>query len=51
LTQRCYTETEVRDALAAAGFAETTAREAERDLGMRGNVGRMFFLTGKAARH
>lgn len=51
LTQRCYTGEEVRGALAQAGFVEIAEREAERDLGLTGNVGRTFFLARKAARH
>lgn len=51
LTQRCYAAEEVHGALAQAGFGEITEREAERDLGLTGNVGRSFFLARKAARH
>jgi hypothetical protein len=51
LTQRCYTGEEVRGALAQAAFVEIAEREAERDLGLTGNVGRTFFLARKAARH
>ncbi len=51
LTQRCYTAREVRDALGAAGFDDVSTHEAERDLGMTGDVGRTFFLARKATRH
>lgn len=51
LLQRCYGEAEVRGALSEAGFGDISTREAERDLGMTGNVGRTIFLARKAARH
>ncbi|MBI3976083.1 MAG: methyltransferase domain-containing protein [Armatimonadetes bacterium] len=51
LVQRCYTEAEVRGVLGEAGFGEISTREAERDLGMTGNVGRTLFLARRAARH
>ncbi|HEV8339347.1 MAG TPA: class I SAM-dependent methyltransferase [bacterium] len=51
LTQRCYTGEEVRGALVQAGFGEIAEREAERDLGVTGNVGRSFFLARKPSRH
>ena len=50
LVQRCYTESEVRGALTEVGFTEVSTREAERDLGMAGNVGRTFFLARKPLR-
>jgi len=40
-------EGEVRSALAEAGFREVSAYDAEKDLGMSGNVGRTFFLARK----
>jgi SAM-dependent methyltransferase len=43
LTQRCYSEEQVRTALATAGFGDVTAHDAERELGMPGGVGRTFF--------
>jgi SAM-dependent methyltransferase len=42
LTQRCYTEAEVRAALEAAGFAEVRAHDAQPCLS--GEIGRMFFV-------
>jgi SAM-dependent methyltransferase len=44
LLQRCYSEPQVRDALADAGFGDISVHEAESELGMDGNVGRSFFL-------
>jgi SAM-dependent methyltransferase len=43
LLQRCYTEEEIRAALEKCGFHEIVARDAERDLGWTGHVGRTFF--------
>lgn len=51
LTQRCHDGADVRGALAQAGFGEIAERDAERDLGLTGNVGRSFFLARKASRH
>ena len=42
--QKCYSEAEVRSALAHAGFRDVSTYDAERDLGMSRNVGRTFFL-------
>lgn len=47
LLQKCYSEGEVRSALAEAGFTEVSAYDAEKDLEMTGNVGRTFFLAHK----
>lgn len=47
LSQRCYSENEIRAALSEAGFQEIVTYDAEKDLGMRGNVGRTFFLARK----
>lgn len=47
LEQRCYPEAAVRAALTGAGFAEVTAYDAGRDLGLN-EVGRMFFRARKA---
>lgn len=44
LYQRCYSEEEVRATLQAAGFSGIVTKDAEKDLELRGNVGRMFFL-------
>lgn len=44
LFQRCYREDEVHSALAEAGFDEVATYDAERDLAMTGETGRMFFL-------
>jgi SAM-dependent methyltransferase len=43
LTQRCYSEEQVRAALGAAGFRDVTTHDAQRELGMAGGVGRTFF--------
>lgn len=45
--ERCYSEGEVRSALAAAGFGEISVYDAEKDLGMAGNCGRSLFLARK----
>lgn len=47
LVQKCYSEAEVRSALAEAGFREVSAYNAEKDLRMSGNAGRGFFLARK----
>ena len=44
LRQRCYSEPQVRDALADAGFDDVSVHDVESELGMDGNVGRSFFL-------
>jgi len=51
LRQRSYTEAEVRSTLAEAGFFDIATFDAERDLGLARNVGRMFFLVRKEMRH
>jgi SAM-dependent methyltransferase len=43
LVQRCYSEEQVRAALAAAGFRDVTAHDAQREHAMPGDVGRTFF--------
>jgi len=42
--QRCFSENEIRSALAHAGFTNTDSYDAERDLGMTSESGRRFFL-------
>ena len=42
--ERCYTDEQIKDVLRAAGFTDLAIFDAERDLGMRGEVGRGFFL-------
>jgi len=44
ITQRCFSESEVRKALIQAGFRNLKSHDAERDLGMSGEFGRHFFL-------
>ncbi len=44
LLQRAYTESEVREALLGAGFADVVALDAERDLRMPWGQGRTFFV-------
>ncbi|MEK6716502.1 MAG: hypothetical protein AABZ16_03320, partial [candidate division NC10 bacterium] len=51
LRQRSYAEAEVRSALTEAGFSDIATFDAEGDLGLARNVGRMFFLARKAMRH
>lgn len=43
LTQRCYSEPEIIDALSAAGFSKVTVHDGARDLGY-GGAGRAFFV-------
>lgn len=47
LWQRCYSEREVRAALAEAGFEAVVAYDAKKDLGMMGGAGRVFFHARK----
>lgn len=47
LIERAYPLEEILDSLAAAGFVETKAYDAEHDLAWRGNAGRSFFVTRK----
>lgn len=47
LVQRCYEREEVRGALEGAGFEAVATYDAERDLGMSGETGRMFFVAEK----
>ncbi len=42
--QRCFSEDEIRHALQQAGFTNITSHDAERDLSMSGESGRIFFL-------
>ena len=51
LRQRSYTEAEIRSTLAEAGFFDIATFDAERDLGLARNGGRMFFLVRKEMRH
>jgi SAM-dependent methyltransferase len=44
ITQKCHSESGLRDAVANAGFTSIQALDAQRDLGMSGESGRMFFL-------
>jgi SAM-dependent methyltransferase len=44
LHQRCYAQDEVTETLAAAGFSNVRVFDAARDLGLRRQVGRGFFL-------
>lgn len=43
LTQRCYSESEIRHALDSAGFSEITVYDGVQDLGY-GGIGRAFFV-------
>lgn len=44
ITQKCHSETDLRAALAAAGFSDIRSFDAQRDLSMPGEAGRTFFL-------
>lgn len=44
ITQTCHSESDLRIALAAAGFSSVQAFDAQRELGMDGEAGRTFFL-------
>jgi len=44
IDQKCHSEGDVRDALTSAGFNEIRTFDAQRDLGMAGETGRMFFV-------
>lgn len=44
LTQRCYSEAEVRSALETAGFAEVQTYDALRNFELPGGAGRTFFV-------
>lgn len=44
ITQKCHTESDLRTALHQAGFDTVRTFDAERDLNMPGENGRMFFL-------
>jgi SAM-dependent methyltransferase len=43
--QRCFSEAEIRSALAHAGFTNVSSYDAERDLSMTAEFGRRFFLS------
>ncbi len=47
LTQRAYTQDEITQALNAAGFSSVETYDAEKDLALNGNPGRMFFVCHK----
>ncbi len=47
LTQRCYTEAEILDALKDAGFANVDTYRGDTDLDFPGGIGREFFLGRK----
>jgi SAM-dependent methyltransferase len=44
LVQQCYTDEEIRWALASAGFGDVESHDAETDLDMPEEVGRVFYL-------
>jgi SAM-dependent methyltransferase len=44
ISQRCYSESELRTALETVGFADIRTFDGERDLGLQGDAERMFFL-------
>jgi SAM-dependent methyltransferase len=44
ITQRCFSEYEIRNALTRADFTRIASSDAERDLGMINESGRRFFL-------
>jgi SAM-dependent methyltransferase len=48
LLQRCYSDSEIRSGLEAAGFTDIQALDAQNDLGWSREAGRTFFLTRKA---
>lgn len=47
LTQRCYSEAEIRAALTAAGFTDARTYDALRDFALPGGIGRTFFVARK----
>lgn len=47
LRQRCHAREEIETALAGTGFTGLRVFDAERDLGLRGETGRSFFLCRK----
>lgn len=49
LTQRCHAPTHVRAWLRDAGFVDVATYDGERDLGMAGHVGRVFFTAWRPA--
>jgi SAM-dependent methyltransferase len=49
ITERCYDQAEVRDALGAAGFADVETFDSQRDFGMPEMFARTFYLARKAA--
>lgn len=48
LIERCYAETTVRAALAAAGFGRIRVHDGHRDLNLFGEIGRSFFVCDKS---
>jgi SAM-dependent methyltransferase len=44
ISQRCFSEHEIRAALSAAGFHEVNSYDAERDLAMQKEAGRRFYV-------
>jgi SAM-dependent methyltransferase len=48
LLQRCYSESEIRSGLEAAGFTDIQTFDAQHDLGWSREVGRVFFLSRRA---
>lgn len=50
ISQTCHRESDVRHALASAGFADIECFDAERDLGMTGESGRNFFRATRPLR-
>jgi hypothetical protein len=49
LRQKCYSEEEIRSALAVAGFGEVRTYDAHRELELAGGTGRTFFRCRKPA--
>lgn len=48
LTQRCYTQQDVVDALESSGFTQIMVYDAQNDLDLQGQVGRSLFVCQKA---
>jgi hypothetical protein len=44
ILQRCHSQADVRAALAEGGFSKVETFDAQSDLAMTGEAGRMFFL-------
>jgi len=47
LLQKCYSEEEIQSALEMVGFTQIHAYDAQRDIEMRGEIGRTFFVCRK----